>query len=213
MHPLIRDLLENFENIVTGSNALNRVMAKFPPPKPTNIWSQSSSQHGTGFTAGLWTLFHIMSVGLVQWNYFAKDDAQKIIPEEMADILRNYIEHFFQCEECRLNFLAEFDACMLDRCSRLVTSRADGTLHQFIQYPLWLFETHNTVNARLRKERIEQNIEEENFTSQAEVVWPPLKSCPSCWISSEKDRWDELEVYRFLEQSYWYVFDLVKRLE
>jgi thiol oxidase len=203
MQPVVRDLLKNFESIVTSSAALNEIMAKHPPPKPINKWSTSSSQHGTGYTAGLWVLFHIMSVGLVQWNHFAIDDGQKLIPAEMADIQRNYIEHFFQCEACRLNFLSDFDACMYDRCNRLVTTAIGGTKQQFIQYPLWLYETHNAVNVRLRKERIEQNIENEHFTTQGEVVWPSFASCPSCWASGDKDRWDELEVYKFLQQSYW----------
>lgn len=203
LQPVVRDLLTNFESIVTGPAGLNKIMAKHPPPKPINKWSPASSQHETGYTAGLWTLFHIMSVGLVQWNHLAMDDGQKLIPSEMADIQRNYVEHFFQCEECRLNFLSDFDACLYDRCNRLVTSAREGTLQQFIQYPLWLYETHNAVNVRLRKERIDENIEKEGFTTQAEVAWPPAKSCPSCWLSEEKNRWDELEVYKFLQQSYW----------
>lgn len=203
MQPVVRGLLKNFDYIVTSPAALNEFMAKHPPPKPISKWSQASSHHGTGYTAGLWTLFHIMSVGLVQWNHFAIDDGQKLIPAAMADTLRNYIENFFQCEECRLNFLSDFDACMYDRCNRLITTAIGGTTQQYIQYPLWLYETHNAVNVRLRKERIEQKIENENFTTEREVVWPSFNSCPSCWASPDKDRWDELEVYKFLQQSYW----------
>lgn len=203
LQPLVRDLLDNFERIVTSSAALNEIMTKYPPPEPSSSWSQASLQHGTGYTAGLWILFHIMSVGLVQWNHFAIDDEQKLVPAVMADIQRNYIEHFFQCEACRLNFLSDFDACMYDRCNRLATTVEGATLQQFIQYPLWLYETHNAINIRLRKERIEQNIEKENLTSQREVVWPAFTSCRSCWASSEKDRWDELEIYKHLQQSYW----------
>jgi len=203
MQPVVRDLLNNFEKIVKSSAALNEIMAKHPPPKPINKWSQASSQHGTGYTAGLWILFHIMSVGLVQWNQFAIDDEQKLIPAAMADIQRNYIENFFQCEVCRLNFLSDFDACMYDRCNRLATTVIGGTIQQLIQYPLWLYETHNAINVRLRKERIEQNFEKENFTTQGEVIWPSFTSCPTCWPSRDKNRWNELEVYKFLQQSFW----------
>lgn len=205
MQPVVRDLLKNFDAIVMEPMALNKIMGNHPPPGPISKWSRASSQHGTGYTAGLWILFHIMSVGLVKWNHLATDDGQMIIPAAMADIQRNYVEHFFQCEECRLNFLSDFDACMFDRCNRLITLANGGTLEQFIQYPLWLYETHNGVNVRLRNERIEQGIESESFTTQAEISWPPASSCPLCWLSREKDRWDELEVYKFLEQSYWYV--------
>ena len=207
LQPVVRSLLNNFEHITKSPVSLNEFMTGYPPPEPTNIWSQASLQHGTGYTAGLWILFHIMSVGLVQWNHFTKDDELKITPAAMADILRNYIEHFFQCEECRLNFLADFDACMFDRCNRLVTTATGGSIQKYIQYPLWLYETHNAVNVRLRKERIEQNIVTENFSTEREIVWPPFNSCPSCWASLDKDRWDEVNVYKFLQQSYWYVYD------
>lgn len=203
MQSVVHNLLRNFETIVKSPVALEAIMAKYPPPEPTNRWSEASMQHGTGYTAGLWTLFHIMSVGLVQWNHRAIEDVERLTPARMADILRNYIENFFQCEECRLNFLADFDACMYDRCNRLVTTTIGANVQQYIQYPLWLYETHNAVNVRLRTERIEQNIETEDFTKRADVVWPPYSSCPSCWLSSDKDRWDEVEVYKFLQQSYW----------
>mmetsp|Transcript_13662 Transcript_13662/g.31869 ORF Transcript_13662/g.31869 Transcript_13662/m.31869 type:complete len:538 (+) Transcript_13662:111-1724(+) len=203
MQSVVSDLIDNFETIVTSPRAWNKIMAKHPPPRPVTEWSQASSQHGTGYTAGLWMLFHIMSVGLVQWNHLVKDDAQKIVPATMANILRDYIEHFFLCEECRLNFLADFDACMFDRCNRLVTQIEGSTLQQYIQYPLWLYETHNAINVRLRKERIEQNVEKSGFTNPADVVWPPTSSCPSCWFSRNKDRWDEFEVYEYLQKSYW----------
>lgn len=203
MQPVVADLLKNFESVTKSSESFNKILAKHPPPTPINKWSQASLQHGTGYTAGLWLLFHVMSVGLVQWNHITIDDDQKLIPAAMADILRNYVEHFFQCEECRLHFLSEFDACMYDRCNRLSTTARGGTVKEFIQYPLWLYETHNAVNARLRKERVEENIEKEGSTTQSDVMWPPYESCTSCWLSTHKDSWDEIEVYKFLEMSYW----------
>jgi len=146
-------------------------------------------------------LFHIMSIGLVIWNHLALEDDQKIIPSDMADILRDYVEHFFLCEECRLNFLSAFDACSYDRCNRLITSASRGTLQQYIQYPLWLFETHNALNVRLRKERIEQNVETEDFTNVTEILWPPVTSCRKCWLS--EGRWNEFEIYKYMQESYW----------
>ena len=101
-------------------------MANHPPPRPINKWSPASLQHGTGYTAGLWELFHVMSVGLVQWNHMALEDDQKIIPAEMADILRDYVEHFFQCEVCRLNFLVEILTRTTDRPKIPLLSGADS---------------------------------------------------------------------------------------
>lgn len=198
MHPVVDDLIRNFASISQKEANLNAIMERYPPPTAT--WSPASLQHGTGYTAGLWQLFHIMSVGMVEWNHMAMTEKQRLAPREVADSLRDYVEFFFQCEVCRLNFLAEYDACSYDRCNRLTTGRR-GTLHDDLQYPLWLFETHNAVNVRLRKERIELHDEAEGLTTEDQVMWPPADDCPSCWLS--EDRWDEMNVFEYLLKAYW----------
>jgi hypothetical protein len=200
MQPVLHDLTQNFESITQNNDNLIAVMDKHPTP--TTSWSPASLQHGTGYTAGLWQLFHIMSVGLVEWNHVAMSDQQRLSPLEVADSLRNYVEFFFQCEVCRINFLTEYDSCSYDRCNRL-TSQRKGTLHEDIQYPLWLYETHNAVNVRLRKERIELHDEEEGLTTEVQVMWPPIENCPSCWLS--EGRWEEMKVFEYLLKAYWQV--------
>ncbi|KAG7341656.1 Erv1 / Alr family protein [Nitzschia inconspicua] len=198
VQPLLNDLLKNFDMLVKGDDQLNTILERHPAP--FKKWSESSTLHGTGYTAGLWTLFHIMSVGLVEWNQMVLDDDQLLVPSEVADHLRSYIEHFFQCDVCRLNFMSEYDSCSHDRCNRLISKRK-GTLNQYIEFPLWLFETHNDVNTRLRKERIELHDEPESLTTEADVMWPPLSACPRCWLA--EGRWDENAVFKYLHASYW----------
>jgi thiol oxidase len=200
MQPVVNELIQNFDGVCQDDANLLAVMERHPPPAAT--WSPASLQHGTGYTAGLWLLFHIMSVGFVEWNHMAISDDQKLAPTEVADSLRGYIEFFFQCEVCRVNFLTEYDACSHDRCNRL-TAHRKGTLQEYIQYPLWLYETHNAVNVRLRKERIELHDEAEGTTTEVQVMWPPTDLCPSCWLS--EGRWDEMTVFEGLLDAYWQV--------
>jgi hypothetical protein len=200
MQPLLHDLIENFDTIVQGDEQLMAILDKHPTPM--NKWSKSSTQHGTGYTAGLWTLFHMMSVGLVEWNEMAIDEEQHLVPAEVADSLRTYIQHFFQCEVCRLNFLSEYDACSHDRCNRLIDHQ-EGTLEDYMQFPLWLFETHNSVNTRLRKERIDLHDEPESLTTEADVMWPPANECPACWQTVGHYQWNEQRVFEFLHETYW----------
>jgi hypothetical protein len=200
VQPLLNDMLNNFEILAQGDSKLNAILESHPAPFKT--WSEPSTQHGTGYTAGLWTLFHIMSVGLVEWNQMVLHDSQLLVPSDVADHLRSYIENFFQCDVCRLNFMNEYDACSYDRCNRLISKRK-GTMEQYMQFPLWLYETHNAVNTRLRKERIELHDEPESLTTESEVMWPPVDSCSSCWIS--EGHWDEHLIFQFLHASYWYV--------
>lgn len=200
IQPLLHDLVENFDTIAKGDDELTTILNKHP--SPFKSWSKSSTQHGTGYTAGLWTLFHMMSVGLVEWNEMALDEEQMLVPAEVADSLRNYIQHFFQCEVCRLNFLSEYDACSFDRCNRLIDHQK-GTLDEYVQFPLWLFETHNSVNTRLRKERIQLYDEPESLTTEADVMWPPISECPACWQSEGHHQWNEHSVFQFLHETYW----------
>jgi len=240
LQPVVRALLREFKTqVVQGPEQLTALMAHYPPPPPrstpglrpsqnhpqdatTHVWSVASTQHGSGYTAGLWQLFHIMSVGLVVWN--SNQDTRRVAsgenktppgsppehvripPAEMADVLRNYIEQFFPCEVCQLHFLTDYDACALDRCTRLDTQTEHDTeitaLERYIQYPLWLFETHNNINIRLRKERIDLELEPEDLMTETDVVWPPVASCTKCWLS-EGTRWDEMEIYKYLQYIYW----------
>jgi thiol-disulfide isomerase/thioredoxin len=200
IQPVINDLVQNFDSVAEDDANLHAILEKHP--SPTKTWSPAATQHGTGYTNGLWTLFHIMSVGFVVWNHGAIDQSQKLIPSKVADNVRDYVEHFFQCEVCRLHFLSEYDSCSFDRCNRLATNQR-GNLHQDIQFPLWLYETHNAVNVRLRGERIKLHDEPEWLTTEAEVMWPSDKSCPTCWIS--EGRWDESHIFQFLYNYYWYV--------
>ena len=144
----------------------------------------------------------MMSVGLVEYNEMSIDEEQHLVPAEVADSLRNYIQHFFQCEVCRLNFLSEYDACSHDRCNRLIDTQ-EGTLEEYMQFPLWLFETHNSVNTRLRKERIELHDEPESLTTESEVMWPPYNECPACWQTDGHHQWNEQRIFEFLHESYW----------
>jgi Erv1 / Alr family len=116
-----------------------------------------------------------------------------------ADVLRNFVWNFFGCEECRLNFVAAYDACAHDRCNRLTDT--DMTPKQWIQFPVWLYETHNSVNARLLREKTDR---ENRVASPEEEVarkWPPKRQCPRCWTDS--GGWDEEVVYKFLRIEYW----------
>ena len=87
---------------------------------------------------------------------------------------------------------------------------------QWIQFPLWLYETHNGVNKRLHNERlelrrkqaaegnIEDGIDYDSSLGDNDVMWPPISTCPSCWLSPHDGRWDEENVYRYMRLTYWY---------
>jgi Erv1 / Alr family/Thioredoxin len=199
---LIRALLKNFDSITQGEDQLLAVVNQFPPRSKN--WSRACShgEKGAGYTCGLWQLFHIMTVGVVEWNLMIYEDLDMMLDvSEAALTLRNYVEHFFGCEVCRVNFVGAYDTCAHDRCNRL--HQDAETDSEWMQLPLWLFETHNSVNIRLLKERAEREKWPQLVTRDDEIKkeWPSRLECPKCW--REDGGWDEKTVYRYMRTEYW----------
>ena len=198
---MISELESHMDDVVQSEENLLKIVDKYPPPKSS--WSPSCTRGDeyAGYTCGLWELFHIMSVGLLEWNQMVVgDDWAYYSTEDAAVTLRNYIEQFFGCEECRFNFLHDFDTCALDRCHRLVEGA--GEADDWIEFPIWLFETHNAVNARLLRERTDRD--ESRLPTREEeisVQWPPKSDCPVCWRAD--GRWGQDEVLAYLRLTYW----------
>jgi hypothetical protein len=201
---MITDLIEHKEEIVQGEEKLMAILDKHPPPKKAFSVSCTRGDKYAGYTCGLWELFHIMTIGLVEWNHLAMgDDWAYYIPDEAATTLRDYIQNFFGCEKCRVNFLHEYDSCALDRCNRLAED-ATGGVEDWKELSLWLFEMHNAVNTRLLRERMDRE-EKRSPTDQEilDVQWPSRWDCPTCWHAD--GRWDQDQIYMFLRLTYWYV--------
>jgi Erv1 / Alr family/Thioredoxin len=202
-----KSILKDFDTVVASENNLLKILDQYPPPSPQ--WSPACTKgvSGMGYSCGLWELFHIMSVGLVEYNLMigANDD---IVLDELsltttgaAETIRNFVEYFFACDVCRMNFITAYDACALDRCHRLNADQMDS--EQWIQFPIWLYETHNAVNVRLLHEKAQREHKTVSQSDEMQARWPSRKACPLCWL--ESDGWDEEIVYKYLRTEYWYV--------
>jgi thiol oxidase len=197
---LIQELIDNFIYIVKSHDYLVAVLDEYPAP--TERWSDSCS-HGKedeGYTCGLWEMFHTMSIGMVEYNKaMAFDEDRLLATETVANTLRDYLFFFFGCSECVSNFIKAYDLCALDRCDRLSKIvRLDEA--EWLQLPLWLFETHNAVNVRLFQQRA--NLENRRVTANdiQSVKWPPKSECKACWTGDGS--WDAEYVYKILFLEY-----------
>jgi hypothetical protein len=202
IHNLIRALGDNFDKITKSEKALLKVVDKYPPIKKTWSAACTKGEKAAGYTCGLWELFHIVTVGLVEWNRLITTDDWTMVlgTEDAAVAIRNYVEHFFGCEVCRTNFVGAFDACAHDRCHRLDNDSPDVT--GWRELPLWLFETHNAVNVRLMTEQAER-VGRTSTTQQDQLdaQWPPRDECPQCW--RDDGGWQEENMFRYIRLEYW----------
>jgi thiol oxidase len=200
---IVDAILGDFARAAGGQSDLNyvvreRVGGMKMEEESSSTWRTCTYSDGrVGYTCGLWQLFHVMSLGFVEYNRHNPPMPTRYF----SDTLRDYIEHFFQCEVCRLNFLSTYDACAFDGCRRLL-DKPSLSENEWRELPLWLWETHNDVNVRLMGERLERHAEEGPYQWESQQArWPSLYACPNCWRDDRS--WEEDEVFKFLRSCYW----------
>jgi hypothetical protein len=118
---------------------------------------------------------------------------------DSAVVLKDFVENFFGCEVCRVHFLQGFNGCAYDGCNRLIDHV--GTIEDWMQLPMWLYEFHNGVNIRLMKEKAEREGRIPTPEDEIAVQWPSRKDCPMCWHDDGK--FDPTNVFIFLRLTYW----------
>ncbi len=105
----------------------------------------------SGFTCGLWELFHILTIGASQTEnqMYGFSQGYIVSSKEVASILRNFVANFFHCVVCKNNFLKMYDECGHEHCTRLsshvpfLEKAKDGGSDSSRELALWLWEVHN----------------------------------------------------------------------
>ena len=96
---LLVEFLDDFPSNVKDEATWQQISEVYPPHK--RDWSDACKQHDSPYTCGLWSLFHIMTVGLVEFND-AVLDKNNIFgmqsPKSASLMLREYVHNFFPCE-------------------------------------------------------------------------------------------------------------------
>lgn len=199
IQPMIAAIRDNIDKAAQGEDALLEIIDEHRPI--VKEWSRSCTkgEPTSGYTCGLWELFHVMTIGAYEWNNVATTSYAIVPVSKAANTLHDYIANFFACDECRRNFLTEYDACAHDRCTRLGSSATDDK--EWKELALWLWETHNAVNVRLMKEQAERDNRLTTIEDERRVQWPSRQACPKCWFDTGS--WDEEVVFKYLRYEYW----------
>ena len=146
-----------------------------------------STPETRGYTCGLWMLFHSTSVRMPAGRSAGHDGHDDHDGAWWLGVVEGYIQHFFQCADCAEHFLDELHGAD----AKEVRSKRDAVL--------WLWKTHNRVNARLvREDAAGTNRQDPVFPH---VQWPLKEVCGGCYDS--RGGWDEEGVLEFLFAQYY----------
>jgi len=200
IHNALDSIVLDMDRVVKDEQYLLDIMDTKGPSSKLH-WHGCTSESSHGYTCGLWELFHIVSVSVVEWNNAAVTPHSIVTTEYVATMLYSYVSEFFGCDVCRRNFISNFDSCSQNRCHRLGNSDTSHT--EWKQLPLWLWEEHNDVNVRLKLEQKQKKNKHAQLTSQEieNAKWPSRYDCPSCW--QEDGTFDDDIIYKYLRLQYW----------
>lgn len=126
-----------------------------------------------GYTCGLWTLFHTLTVNAAQKSGL---EGPKVLKA-----MHGYIKHFFGCTECSEHFQA-----MAARNRIFEVKENDKAV-------LWLWISHNEVNLRLAGDITED-------PEHPKIQFPSAARCPEC--RQARGAWNLPAVYQYLQTVY-----------
>ncbi|XP_003744455.2 sulfhydryl oxidase 1 [Galendromus occidentalis] len=184
--PRIRYYLRNVSNRIDvsvplkGADFLKLLKAAETPeaylsPEANFIGCKGSDPGKRGYTCSLWTIFHYITVGS-----HAKFLAKKIeYPNLAVLVIKDYVLNFFSCSECRSHF-------------EKMAANIESELVNANESVLWLWRSHNTVNARLKGDGTED-------PARPKIQFPPMSLCPEC---HNGDKFNESNVLKFLGRFY-----------
>lgn len=164
------------------------------------------------WTCGLWNLFHIVSVGVVEQHGQVMGDTRRTQLLYVMTVVRDYVDEFGFGDdpEAQNGLLQAYEECLAsETCQEETLGHNFGLLGSWLRrrsgatterrnFALWLWRFHNTQ----RRKR---------GTIHHAVEWPPPKLCPLCHASQpndeitsgEEDVWNTQAVYEHLRNTYW----------
>ncbi|CAK1554153.1 unnamed protein product [Leptosia nina] len=160
---------EVYENVI-------RLEVNHDPVYTSNsdyIGCKGSQPQYRGYTCGLWTLFHTLTVNAAQ--------KPGLEGPRVLSAMHGYVKHFFGCTECSVHFQA-----MADKNRIFQIKENDKAV-------LWLWIAHNEVNLRLAGDVTED-------PKYPKIQYPSVSNCPKCRLS--RGAWNLPAVYEYLQRVY-----------
>lgn len=206
LHTLINDIRTNMEEALSSHDNLSRIVENHHEVVNDNSdkWSDACSKgrDGAGYTCGLWSLFHIMSVGVSERHSAVLGARDRVSTQHAAETLRDYITNFFGCTVCQRNFLTMYNECGYNHCNRFKPRERNPPQESWEEFALWVWEMHNGVNEQLLNEDFQRKHGRMATEMELESVrWPSRTSCGPCY--GKDHQWDREKVTSYLKMEYW----------
>ncbi|GMT33551.1 hypothetical protein PFISCL1PPCAC_24848 [Pristionchus fissidentatus] len=131
------------------------------PAEITWLACRGSSPNLRGYTCGLWTLGHAVTVEAytAEKNNLSFNSVHSVLSP-----FRHFIVRFLSCGECAANFAKEAEKHNLE-----AAIKSEDMV-------MWLWNTHNSVNTRLSGAPAED-------PKHPKRTFPPKEICRQCWRS------------------------------
>lgn len=126
-----------------------------------------------GYTCGLWTLFHTLTVNAARKQ---GNEGPKVLRA-----MHGYVKNFFGCTTCQEHFIA-----MAQRNRIFDVKENDKAV-------LWLWISHNEVNLRLAGDVTED-------PEHPKLQFPSIAQCAECRLA--RGAWNLPAVYQYLQRMY-----------
>lgn len=181
--------LNELNNYVTATDSftgkelkdkIRTLETKHKPVFSSNHWigCRNSVSGRRGFTCGLWTLFHYLTVQ-------ASISERANDPLEVLQAIHGFVKHFFGCTHCSEHFQE-----MANKNNIWNVSSKDEAI-------LWLWSAHNEVNKRLAGDDTED-------PAFPKVQFPTKEMCTECYRhdseNNSQNQWNHSEVLYYLKK-------------
>jgi thiol-disulfide isomerase/thioredoxin len=185
-------------------------------PDPSILWTgscQSRERSSEGYTCGLWSLFHIISIGVAEQHHAVIGDTGVVNTERVAITMHDYVNNFLGCKICKKNFNKLYKkSCgkKVSECVRFskkpkrgigVDPRKNIHLPYWRDLAIWIWELHNAINIEVLYEKKKSIGKVPTEEEKAKVIYPSKEMCLHCRTLAGD--WNETEVYSFLKSQYW----------
>jgi hypothetical protein len=169
------------------------------------LYCADEQEHTRGYTCGLWTTFHALSVRAamqtVVGGSVGDDAADTTTPGQVALAIYGFISNYFACNDCREHFLAAHDKAEV----RALPDNGN-------EVALWFWTAHNAVNSRLRAEDLAPSDGSPPMSPDApwHMPFPSARDCASAQPAnvfegtcrSRGGGYDTDKVWRLLQATY-----------